>query len=393
MVTKRLLFLSTALTGLIGVPTGLWAQPAGFVYVTNCGIGSACGGSSRPGDVSAYTIDGTTGVLTAVPGSPFPAGGEPASVTVDPSGQFAYVANQTSANVFAYTIDGTTGALTGATGASGLDSPGSVTVDPSGQFAYVANFSSNGTVSAFTVDQTTGALTPVPGSPFSAGRWPYSVTVDPTGQFVYTANYTHLSDGGNVAAFTIDRTTGALTPVAGAPFTAGELPRSVTVDPTGSFAYVANFTSNSVPGNVSAFTIDGTTGALTEVAGSPFIAGTGPTSLTVDPTGQFVYLSNCGSPCGSGGGTVSAFTIDGTTGALTAIPGSPFPAGPHSVMVTVDPTGQFAYVANYTNPGTVSAFTIDGTTGALTEVASSPFTAGTLPISVTTTAGPRPTTR
>ena len=70
--------------------------------------------------------------------------------------------------------------------------------------------------------------------------------------------------------------TGALTPVAGAPFLAGMGPYSVTVDPTGLFAYVANYTS----GDVSAYTIDGTTGALTPVAGSPFPAGTAPFSVT-----------------------------------------------------------------------------------------------------------------
>jgi 6-phosphogluconolactonase (cycloisomerase 2 family) len=55
--------------------------------------------------------------------------------------------------------------------------------------------------------------------------------------------------------------------------------------------------------------------------------------------------------------------------------------------VTVDPTGQFAYVAN--EPG-VSAYTIEGTTGALTEIDGSPFHAETNPSSVTTSAGPPP---
>src|ERR1700737_4896149 len=50
---------------------------------------------------------------------------------------------------------------------------------------------------------------------------------------------------------------------------------------TGGFAYVANLYSN----NVSAYTIDGTTGALTPVAGSPFATGSAPVSVTVDPTG------------------------------------------------------------------------------------------------------------
>jgi 6-phosphogluconolactonase (cycloisomerase 2 family) len=54
---------------------------------------------------------------------------------------------------------------------------------------------------------------------------------------------------------------------------AGTNPYSVTVDPSGKFAYAANFNSN----NISVYTIDQTTGALT--AGTPVAAGTGPISI------------------------------------------------------------------------------------------------------------------
>jgi hypothetical protein len=51
---------------------------------------------------------------------------------------------------------------------------------------------------------------------------------------------------------------------------------------TPEFAYVANASSN----NVSAYTIDSTTGALTAVSGSPFPAGTNPFSVAI--TGQSI---------------------------------------------------------------------------------------------------------
>ncbi|TAG24225.1 MAG: hypothetical protein EAZ37_16770, partial [Burkholderiales bacterium] len=153
-------------------------------------------------------------------------------------------------------------------------------------FAYVANaFTDN--VSAYTINPSTGALTAVAGSPFTAGDTPRSVTVDPSGKFAYVAN---LLDR-NVSAYIINTTTGALTPVAGSPFAAGNGPASVTVDPSGKFAYVANVSSN----NVSAYTINPTTGALTPVAGSPFAAGDTPRFVTVDPSGKFAYVTNNGS--------------------------------------------------------------------------------------------------
>jgi hypothetical protein len=51
----------------------------------------------------------------------------------------------------------------------------------------------------------------------------------------------------------------------------------VTVDPSGRFAYAANFWDNTV----SAYTIDSSTGALHAVGGSSFVAGTNPISVAI----------------------------------------------------------------------------------------------------------------
>lgn len=59
---------------------------------------------------------------------------------------------------------------------AGLD-PESVTVDPSGKFAYVANV--GGDVSAYTINATTGALTSI-GPAVAAGHSPIFVTTTRT---------------------------------------------------------------------------------------------------------------------------------------------------------------------------------------------------------------------
>src|ERR1700733_11789188 len=138
------------------------------------------------------------------------------------------------------------------------------------------------------------------------------------------------------------------------------------------FAFVANSGSNSI----SAYLIDNTSGAFTAVAGSPFATGANPSAVTFDPSGQFVYVPNAGS------NNVSAYTINTTTGVLTAIAGSPFAAGANPSAVTFDPSGQFVYVPN-AGSNNVSAYTINTTTGALTAIAGSPFAAGTNPSVVT----------
>ena len=55
---------------------------------------------------------------------------------------------------------------------------------------------------------------------------------------------------------------------------------------------------------------------------------------------KFVYVTN------SGGSSVSAYTINSTTGALSMVGGSPFPTGSVPLGVVVDPSGKFTYVAN-----------------------------------------------
>jgi 6-phosphogluconolactonase len=356
---------STLAIGLVCLAAPLRAQ---FVYVANL----------TSNNVSAYRI-GTNGALTPVPESPFAAGAQPRSVAVDPTARFVYVANAGSSpsiyngSVSAYSI-GANGALTPVPGspfAAGTWSA-SVAVDPTGKFVYVANtglYPIKGSVSGYSIGAN-GALTPVPGSPFTARDSPSSVAVDPTANFVYVANYND-SNVPNISGYSIGAN-GTLTPAPGSPYTAGSSPISVTVDPTGKFAYVANAVGN----NISAFSI-GANGALHRVVpGSPFAAPIQPVSVAVDPTAKFVYVANLS------GNHVTAFSI-GTNGALTPVPGSPFAGGDEPYSVAVDPTAKFAYVAN-AGSNNVTAYNI-GTNGALTPVPGSPFAAGITPYSVAIT--------
>jgi hypothetical protein len=65
-------------------------------------------------------------------------------------------------------------------------------------------------------------------------------------------------------------------------------PWCIAADPTGKFVYVANKGDN----NVSAYTIGPSSGELTAVDGSPFPAGSGPYSVAVGPTGKFLFITN-----------------------------------------------------------------------------------------------------
>src|SRR5271163_773499 len=140
----------------------------------------------------------------------------PACTPAAPSA-FAYVLNDFDNTVSMYTLDSCTGDLTPttpATVATGANSFGSETmvVDPAGRFAYVANLGSNavdaGTISMFTINSTTGVLSPTTPATVATGFLPQGIGIDPLGRFVYTAN----SDDNTVSMFTINSSTGVLTP-------------------------------------------------------------------------------------------------------------------------------------------------------------------------------------
>ncbi len=251
--------------------------------------------------------------------------------------EYAYATDQNANAVFGYRV-GATGALTALAPPSVTRckaDPIGVAIDPTGHFMYVANVLSN-TVSGYQI-ASNGSLTTIPGSPFATGSGPGWVTVDPTGRKICTwRTALRLCSGsgdGNVSGYAINKTTGALTPVPGSPFTADQVPYAIAVDPTGQFAYVANFAS----GTVSIFKIDQCSGALWASVQSVATGGASPLALTLDPHGSFLFVTNTASD------NLSVFAV-GSNGTLTAASGSPFATGDFSQGVAVSPSGEFVYV-------------------------------------------------
>ena len=296
----------------------------------------------NPAKMLLYTIDPATGRLLPEPGSPFASGTSPAgpaALLLDPKGRFAYAADSLFAphdKVFGYAVNGKTGRLKAIPGSPFPDGsgPGEMAIDPSGKFAYVADQVSNG-VTGFAIDQGTGALTAMPGSPYTTADTPTGLAIHPSAKFLYYITWQNVSvpnDPAMVAvaslwADTIDPASGKLEPVPGSPFSAGDNVGAIQIDPSGRFAYVLNGDHS----NVAAWTIDQNSGALTPMPGAPWPAGKHPLSMTISD--RFVYMLNGGSIP-----TLSTYTIDVTTGALKRATGSAVAAGPNpgSVFVTPD---------------------------------------------------------
>jgi 6-phosphogluconolactonase len=316
--------------------------------------------------LSAYRVDATTGTLLAV-GTPTATGKSPYAIVGTTSKQFVYVGNQGSNDVSAFAVNIETGALTPVSGspfAAGTG-PKALTLYRDA-YLYVANTGSN-TLSAFAINATTGALTPLSPATYATGQGPTSVAAHPLGSFLYVANNGGSND---ISAFVVDSATGGLTPMAGSPFAAGANPFSLAFGASGKFLYSSN------PGgtnpSISGFTVD-VSGPLTPVSGSPFPAAVS-SSIAADRLGAYLFTTGAG---------VVGYGIDATTGLLTALSGVPVVPGANTHSITLDPTGQFLYVAN-SGSANVSGFRLDASTGGLTPISGSPFPAGNLPDFVAT---------
>jgi 6-phosphogluconolactonase (cycloisomerase 2 family) len=371
---KTIVIRSLVIMGIVGsisikgasASTGPWrvavapdpsATFGRFVYV-----------ATSSSDIAMYTIDPTTGVLTSI--GAVNVGHSVSSVAVDPSGNFLYATTASPGffdpgTVSMYSIDAVTGTLTSLGTVLAGVGPRQVVVDNSGRFAYAANVGFDvfiyGSVSTYSLDETSGLLTP--GETFSwddIGGNAVSMTLDPFTRFAYVAGLTdHV--GFVLVSYAIDATTGALSFVQW--LDAGDEPTSVTEDPPGRFVYVADH-----GGGMFMFAIDPTTGALNFIGSVD--AGGHPTSVAVEPSGRFAYVANCldtEDACdlrtSTAPGNVSIFSIDATTGSLTSIGTTDTGADPTSIAI--DPSGNFAYVTNYKS-NSVSMYSIDAVTGALT---------------------------
>jgi 6-phosphogluconolactonase (cycloisomerase 2 family) len=265
-----------------------------------------------------------------------------------------------------------------------------ITVAPQGisnspEFVYIPRTGSPW-IDGFWVSPASCALNTTPGSPFPAHYQPYGTAGDPLGVYVFAAN----QDSQDVNVYQIDHDNGGLTQTVESPVQVpqyGNLhPTAIIVDAKGRFVYVANGNFG-LSGEIAGFKLDRNSGKLTLIPGSPFKMKDsvyGPVwgrYLTVEQTGNYLYTSDGGS-ANAFAGSVSGFSIDQNTGALTELVNSPFtangpkgtPAGPEDIIV--DPGNKHVYTAN--SESSISGWTIDASNGELTELPGSPWTDPTL---------------
>jgi 6-phosphogluconolactonase (cycloisomerase 2 family) len=232
-----------------------------------------------------------------------------------------------------FQIDPTTGALSHQTYFTNVTNyEGPVVVDPTGAYAYTGNttgalYLQTGLLSNYTVNASNGVITlnnitPQSGFESTGGLEPL-VIMHPSGKFMYVFNETSQSVDTNFDIFTINGANGTVTPSGLGLYDAGGSISSFQVEPKGRFAYIV------INQKTQVCTIDPTTGILTKVGTPAATTADGVTgaffargAYTFDPTGSFAWATTY---TATGTPQLSAFSINSTTGALTSITTYPFP--------------------------------------------------------------------
>jgi len=303
--------------------------------------------------------------VTAVAGSPFDEGlGTPSiiQIVVDPKGRFVYALNVSASaagqsignpGIGEFAINRVSGALVRVPGSPIVFSANNVNqmaIDGTGQFLFEPNGFAGppGTgFDVYSIDQTTGALTLTSATSNTA----------PVGSFsVASANGSLLFNAGNglVEVFSITPSTGQLLVVPGTTVSTGGSAGPMAVSADNKFLYVAN----QLQGTVNVYAV-GSGGSLALAPGSPFTIDIGAQFLTLTPDGRFLFVA--ASPT-SGSETVKAYAVNPTAGTFTAIPGA---VVNNVTSVTIDRSGHFIYISAV---GNLSTFSIDPVTGTLTVV-------------------------
>lgn len=274
------------------------------------------------------------------------------------------------------------GVLAGCGGSSTTNTPPPPPPTPS-EFLYVSG--SVGELFGFSIDPNSGALLPIrSGHPMDAGPGGVvRMAADPNGTNLYVSRA--AVDGGDNLMVLFWR---AATPFhdAGDLGTWSDLGQTLTippgklaVDPSAKNLYVIPDPSANLDEVLSFSITPGTPHSPHLVALPTPVTGVSgvPQDITVDPSGDYVYVTFAG----AAGAQVAGYARDQTTGALTNLPNSPFgnTGGNDSQGIRITPGGTFAVIANAAT-NNVSVMSLDGTTGTLTNIGASPFATGGNPL-------------
>ena len=316
-----------------------------------------------------WTVNPTAGTLASFAIQPnggvtslgtVASGTEPGALAIDPLGRFLFQLDRSTQELGLYDLDPQARTLTQRNAWLSRSHPVHVSFGRGEHalrtttFELLATAYGSAQVLTHPVDSATGAVGSGVSVPANNGPW--SVAVDARQRFAFTGN----AQDNSIGRYSIDATTGALTQLLPALPTAG-VPIRVATDDSGRFLYVAQREVNDpTDGFVYTYSVDQDSGALT-LLGS-VASGLEPNWLGLDPTGEFLCVANAGTGA-AGSATIQVFRLDADTGLPSSPTISTQPSGVWSVGF--HPSGKYLYAALRTT-NTTRPYRLNRNDGSLT---------------------------
>jgi 6-phosphogluconolactonase len=362
-----------ALTGAIASPSGALASPESEGHHSNAVIGHLyVDDNTAPENTIAAFDRHADGTLSAIPGSPFPAGGagtgsgmgSQGALQESADGRYLLAVDAGSSQISVLKIrpDGELAKIDGGLVSSHGSEPVSIAAHKN--LVYVANACAGASnYTGFTLDPDgDGHLLAIAGSTVSVpdGAGLGDVLFNRTGtNLVGVRITTSLID-----SFAVGEK-GRLKAAPGSPFAAQAAgPFGSEFRPTNSSQlFVSNAHGGAEAGSVSAFSVGGD-GTLSSITASPFADHqTAPCWVEITGDGRYLFTTNTAS------GTISRYSI-AADGSLELLGSTPFrSAGAGPLDARLDPDGDTLFVVE-AGPKAVGAFAVKN--GGLTELSSSP---------------------
>ncbi len=328
--------------------------------------------------VSVSTIDKATGVLSA----PVSTGSDSSYVlghmTVTPSNSFLYAMSVGFNAIVGYRLTGPGLQLQLLELGSSTpyefmkNTAESIAIHPSGKFLYGIETGVGAGIEEFNINTSTGMLQEIGTHSETSSTDMRFAVFDPAGHFMFVNDLTNA----RIFVYQVDPSTGALSPIAGSPFTVASSgqPIQLALDPTASFLYAPL-----AAGGMAGFAVNPSTGALTNLPGSPFATsndpsrpGGTPASIAINPATDTIYISNF--PYSN----ITEFAINQSTGVPTMLSGSPVavPGAQYGYVLDdllVDPDANILLGSSFLAQNNIDAMSIATGTGALSSLPAAPF--------------------
>ena len=317
--------------------------------------------------IAVLTVDAQTGKLTPKAEIPMPGG--PSVLAISPNKNTLYVSHRTGPEMRSYRIDHGTGGLT----QNGTATPGAAPTflfpDRKGRYLLSAYYQSG--YAAVHPVASDGAAGDPPIEWLATGLGAHAIQTDPSNRFVFVPHIARLFDnvlepvkealGANaIFQFTFDENTGRLTPNAPLRLEPEKFlgPRYLCFHPSQDIVYFSDEQGSSV----TAYRLDTSTGTLSAFQTITTLpdcySGRNTCSqIVISSSGKFVYVPN------RGHNSIAGFSVDSSTGRLTALGQTPTEAIP--VAFSLDPQDKFVFAVGQESRR-LASYRINGDTGELT---------------------------